>query len=186
MKKTPLWDRILFVPELVNSVTPADDIDGKLESFIKLIPNGTTKKIGLTYQVTTFSPDSPRFSQHEVTETVFQPRELRYALAIKTPLYGRFYDIHTYRFGQSTDGPHRGYGDIAGRPPLLSGIRLRRSFAPRLPPVRGEDIADICHPPGQVRLLRGLAHPRDHGRSGQIHPSLTGPSRLIHDNRRRS
>jgi hypothetical protein len=101
-EKSPIWDRILFVPELVNSVTPADDIDGKLESFIRLVPNGSTKKIGLTYQVTTFSPDSPRFIQHEVTETVFQPRELRYGLAVKTPLYGRFYDIHTYRFGQAT------------------------------------------------------------------------------------
>ncbi len=101
-EEDPVWDRILFVPELVNSVTPADDIDGKLESFVKLIPNGKAKKIGLTYQVTTFSPDSPRFIQHEVAETVFQPRELRYGLVIKTPLYGRFYDIHTYRFGQST------------------------------------------------------------------------------------
>jgi hypothetical protein len=101
-EKDPLWDRVFFVPELVNSVTPADDIDGKLESFIRLDSSDTTKKIGLTYQVTTFSPDSPRFAQHEVTETVFQPRELHYALVIKTPLYGRFYDIHTYRFGQST------------------------------------------------------------------------------------
>jgi len=98
----PVWDTILFVPELVNSVTPADDIDGKLESFIQLVPNGTAKKIGLTYQVTTFSPDSPRFSQREITETVFQPRELCYGLAGKTPLYGRFHDIHTYRFGTST------------------------------------------------------------------------------------
>jgi hypothetical protein len=37
-----------------------------------------------------------------VAETVFQPRELRYGLVVKTPLYGRFYDIHTYRFGKST------------------------------------------------------------------------------------
>ena len=94
----PRWDRVLFVPELVNSVTPADDIDGKLESFIKFFPDGSTQKIALTYQVTTFSPGSPRFSQHQVTETIYRPRELRYALAIKTPLYGRFWDVHTYRF----------------------------------------------------------------------------------------
>ncbi len=101
-EKDPRWNRILFVPELVNSVTPADDIDGKLESFVRFSPNGSGKKIALTYQVTTFSPDSPRFSQHAVTETIYRPREFSYALAVKTPLYGRFYDIHTYRFGDGT------------------------------------------------------------------------------------
>jgi hypothetical protein len=100
--KSPFWERVLFVPELVNSVTPADDIDGKLESFIRFVSNESKKKIALTYQVTSFSADSPRFSQSEITETVFRPRELQYGLAVKTPLYGRFYDIHTYRFNEST------------------------------------------------------------------------------------
>jgi hypothetical protein len=109
----PRWGEILFVPQLVNSVTPADDIDGRLESFIQFIPDGSTEKIALTYQVTTFPAGSASFSQHEVTETIYRPQEIRYALAVKTPLYGRFWDIHAYRF---TDGTTELIEDIDVEP----------------------------------------------------------------------
>ncbi len=97
----PIWDKVLFVPELVNSVTPADDIDGKLESFIKITKNEADKKIGLHYQVTDF-PKNGGFTQKNITETIFLPLELKYALTVKTPRYGSFYDTHIYRFLDGT------------------------------------------------------------------------------------
>ncbi len=98
----PIWEKIFFVPELVNSVTPADDIDGKLESFIKVSGNNIGRKIGLKYNVTNFAEDGKTFNQKEITETIFPPAQLKYILTIKTPLYGRFYDVHTYSFVDET------------------------------------------------------------------------------------
>jgi hypothetical protein len=102
-EKDPDWDRVLFMPELVNSVTPADDIDGVLESFVKINGSDMEKKIALNYQVTDF-PKNGGFAQRDITETIFLPEELKYVLTIKTPLYGSFYDIHTYRFMDRTSG----------------------------------------------------------------------------------
>ena len=183
--KSPLWARVFFVPELVNSVTPADDIDGKLESFIRFVSNGSTRKIALTYQVTTFSPDSPRFAQHEITETVYQPRELRYGLAVKTPLYGRFYDIHTYRFEESTSdliedmeiSPavyhfYQGYvfDDHSRLGYHQSGVKISPIFI--IPPGKTTSY--------EVSLTREI-------REITTDPALfDGAISLIHDNRRRS
>ena len=97
----PIWDKVFFMPELVNSVTPADDIDGKLESFIKITEHEADKKIALHYQVTDF-PKNGGFTQKKATETIFLPVELKYALTVKTPRYGSFYDTHIYRFLDET------------------------------------------------------------------------------------
>jgi len=98
----PAWEGIRFVPELVNSVTPADDIDGRLDSFVRLNANGRDQKIALTYHVTTFPPNGGSFYQEEYTETIFAPRSFQYVLGVKTPFYGSFYDVHTYRMAEDT------------------------------------------------------------------------------------
>jgi|GEM_PF-349328 len=100
-EKDPAWNDVLFMPELVNSVTPADDIDGVLDSFIKINGSDIEKKIALNYQVTDF-PKNGGFAQRDITETIFLPEEVKYVLTIRTPLYGSFYDIHTYRFSGKT------------------------------------------------------------------------------------
>jgi hypothetical protein len=98
----PAWERVRFVPELVNSVTPADDIDGRLDSFVRLNTNGQDQKVALTYHVTTFPPNGGSFYQEEYTETIFAPRSFQYILGVKTPFYGSFYDIHTYQMAEET------------------------------------------------------------------------------------
>lgn len=101
-EENPHWKDVLFVPELVNSVTPADDIDGKLESFIRLNGDNNERKIALRYQVTNFSDNGGRFTQDEFTETIFPPNRLQYILSVKTPLYGSFYDCHNYTFSDDS------------------------------------------------------------------------------------
>ena len=94
------WGRLLFAPEIVNSITPGDDVDFRMESFLCIYGMGKKGSVRVDVQQTVFTDNG--FDQRSETFTVPIFNRIAYAVYIKSPRYGAFVEEYVYALQHKT------------------------------------------------------------------------------------
>lgn len=98
---SPRWGRLLIAPEIVNSITPGDGIDGTTESLLCLHEGAHHKgSLKADIQQTVFTDKG--FDQRLQTLNVPLFDALSYAVSIKTERYGSLVEEYVYRLKKKT------------------------------------------------------------------------------------
>lgn len=100
------WNRLLIAPEIVNSITPADEINAKVDARICLHDGGRKGTIRADIQQTVFTPEG--FDQRAEAYDVPRFEGFAYAVQIKTPRHGAQVEEYVYVMSKKTEALLRG------------------------------------------------------------------------------